>query len=259
VIPCQFYQAEAFSQGVAKVYYDDHRWRYLTVTGEPVSSYIFETNRVLRFSEGLAASSIEGEFDDIGYIDEVGRVIIPAQFEIARPFSEGLAAVAIANRWGYVNKMGMVAIPLQFEQAEEFVQGVAKVYTDAHHWRYIDRSGQPVSPYVFDDSTRLQFSGGLSAVQLDGKYGYIDTKGRMVIAPRFEAAGSFAEGLAAVQIGDRWGYINSLGQVVIQPQFNSADAFVRGRARVKLKTKGLGSLLMQEVSRYIDTTGKFVN
>ena len=39
-------------------------------------------------------------------------------------FREGLAAVAINNKWGFINKQGIVVIPLQFDAALLFNEGL---------------------------------------------------------------------------------------------------------------------------------------
>jgi hypothetical protein len=45
----------------------------------------------------------------------------------------------------------------------------------------------------------------------DGKYGYIDKTGKIVIKPQFDFAESFSEGLAWVSISGKDGYINKTG------------------------------------------------
>ena len=52
------------------------------------------------------------------------------------------------------------------------------------------------------------FSEGVAAVQIKGKWGYINATGKLVIPAKFDNAGRFSEGLARVQVGDRWGYIS---------------------------------------------------
>src|SRR5882762_8075332 len=42
-------------------------------------------------------------------------------------------------------------------------------------------------------------------------WGFIDNRGKAVIAPRFEAALPYSEGLAAVKREGRWGYIDRNG------------------------------------------------
>jgi hypothetical protein len=73
--------------------------------------------------------------------------------------------------------------------------------------------------------------------------GYIDTKGRVAIKPRFgvpkpEAEiGSFSEGLAAVLIGGKAGFIDFKGNVIIKAAFppwkTSAPRFLAGAAQVE--------------------------
>ena len=53
--------------------------------------------------------------------------------------------------------------------------------------------------------------------------------------PQFENAVSFSEGLAAVRIDGKWGFIDRRANLVIAPKFLSAGAFKHGRANVKVQ------------------------
>lgn len=47
-----------------------------------------------------------------------------------------------------------------------------------------------------------------------GKYGFIDTSGRVIIKPQFEGAYPSSEGLATVSLGkEKWGFIDTTGKV----------------------------------------------
>ena len=81
------------------------------------------------------------------------------------------------------------------------------------------------------------FSGGMAAVSLNGKYGYIDETGSEVIPCRYDAAGRFSEGLATVKLHGKWGYIDKTGGEVIPCQYDSAGTFHEGLAAVQLKGK----------------------
>jgi len=97
----------------------------------------------------------------------------------------------------------------------------------------------------------------LFGVEVDGKYGFINDKGSLVIPAQFDGIGSdFSEGLAAVCIGrcafvkdgkthpepsgsveeqvwqGRWGYIDKTGRFAINPQFSKARTFSHGFAAV---------------------------
>ncbi|MDD1428759.1 WG repeat-containing protein [Dolichospermum sp. ST_sed9] len=47
----------------------------------------------------------------------------------------------------------------------------------------------------------------------------------------------FSEGLAAVNKVGKWGYINTSGKVVIPYQFDDVDSFQEGLANVKINGK----------------------
>jgi hypothetical protein len=78
---------------------------------------------------------------------------------------------------------------------------------------FIDNTGKIVIPIRFISTKG--FSEGYSAVWLDGKWGYINRAGKMVIAPQFEDANNFSEGYAAVKIKEKWGYIDTAGNSVL--------------------------------------------
>ncbi|MBP5515767.1 MAG: TonB family protein [Bacteroidales bacterium] len=89
----------------------------------------------------------------------------------------------------------------------------------------------------------------LFPVRINGKYGYIDKTGNIVIKPQFDGAGGFNDGLAPIKVGDKWGYINTTGKIAIKPQYKFAWVFSEGLAVVQNQITEWG---------YIDKTGKIV-
>src|SRR5262245_32511035 len=65
-------------------------------------------------------------------------------------------------------------------------------------------------------------------VVMNGRYGYIDQGGKIVVPAQFQEAGHFDEGMAPVQLGGRWGYADKAGKLLIAPQFDVADPFSDG-------------------------------
>jgi hypothetical protein len=97
---------------------------------------------------------------------------------------------------------------------------------------YIDKKGKLVLKAEFGGASR--FSQGLAAVQLrkGDRVGYIDETGTLVIPTQFELADPFSEGCAAVMKGRKWGYIDRTGQIVIPITFAAAELFTEGAAAV---------------------------
>ena len=75
------------------------------------------------------------------------RFQIPLQFEFAKDFSEGVAAVKVGGKFGYNDKAGKIVINPQFDDAGEFSGGLAWVLV-AGKQGYIDKDGK----YVWNPS-----------------------------------------------------------------------------------------------------------
>ena len=79
---------------------------------------------------------------------------------------------------------------------------------------YIDRSGK----IAIDTSNYTpvgDFSNGLACVCKDEKYGYINTKGKIVIYFKLDFADLFSEGVALVNKDGKKQFINKNGETVI--------------------------------------------
>jgi len=81
-----------------------------------------------------------------------------------------------------------------------------------------------------------EFSEGLVAVKINGKWGYMDKKGNIVIDCLYESAGEFSEGLVAVQKDGKYGYINNNGDVVVDFKYRTANSFEFGYAVIRSGT-----------------------
>jgi hypothetical protein len=76
---------------------------------------------------------------------------------------------------------------------------------------------------------------GLRAIKKDNRYGFVDSRGRLRIANRYEDIRSFSGSLAAVMIRGKWGFINHADQIAIQPVYDQVGQFENGFAVVKQK------------------------
>ncbi|MBR3625350.1 MAG: WG repeat-containing protein [Bacteroidaceae bacterium] len=70
-------------------------------------------------------------------------------------------------------------------------------------------------------------------IEHNGKYGFTDANGEIVIPCIWKYAYNFSDGLAAVQNDDEeWGYIDDSGNLTIPCQYEYAGDFVEGLATV---------------------------
>ena len=287
----------------------DDKWGYFDQTGKIVITPRFIGGK--EFHDGRAWVVVENGTghrpvdQSVNMIDEDGKIIVAYKswhIDI-EDFSGGLAAVAEDHHtYGFVDKSGSVAIPFQFGSVSKFSEGVCQVGVGGSREMkngFIDVNGKylfnprPVNMTSFseglaaysegedfyqdsDDSTvsskegrcgfinkegeivikpqfffAAEFSDGMALVSVDSeikKNGYIDKTGKMVIKPRFAHCGLFHEGLAPVEIGNTYGFMDKTGTVVIKPEFDSAIGF----------SEDMGIIRIGDSYGYIDRKGKIV-
>lgn len=100
---------------------------------------------------------------------------------------------------------------------------------------YIDKTGRLVIPPQFDYA--LDFSEDLAPVTTNDGWGYIDKSGKYIITTQCVWVSYFSEGLAVVELGDKFGYINKSGKYIVTPQFEWPRDFSNGLAMVVLGHK----------------------
>lgn len=89
---------------------------------------------------------------------------------------------------------------------------------------YVDRDTEKeIIPKRFERA--MLFSEGLAPVRLDGRFGFIDRSGNVVIKPAFDLAGRFHRGQAEVIVQGKAGVIDRSGKFVIEPGFSRAVPF----------------------------------
>ena len=263
VIQPQYSCAWHFSEGLAPIL-QSGKWGYIDKSGQVVIKPAFEMAGF--FSGGLAlVKTKKGEYE---YIDKSGRSVITktrnrlfdsdgdpiffrrAKFSSASDFHDGLARARCFKNEGFIDKTGMFLRVKGHRAHGDFSGGRAVVIScntsNNNKYGYIDSKMRVVINPIFDGAG--DFHDGLAVVKRSGKCGFIDGLGNVIIPFLFDEASSFHEGLAAVKVNGLIGYVNGNGSVVVSPQFKSARDFSEGLAAVKYNG----------IWRFIDNTGAFV-
>lgn len=224
-----------------KVYYIDSE-------GQKYMESKQKLEKAYSFSEGASVCQIEGNYR---YLNSMDGLVLEA-YEDATLFRNGIAAVKKANKWSIINKQGKPITSQTYQSVlvdEEHIcsnQGVVFAGEESEY-KMINLEGEEVSTQVYEDAKPF-FEENITAVKIDGKWGFVTNEGEMVIEPQYEDARTFGGGLAAVKKDGKWGFITRKNVMVIEPQFEDARSFsTNGIAPVK--TEGLWgyiSLLVKE-------------
>ncbi|MGI4872803.1 MAG: WG repeat-containing protein [Janthinobacterium lividum] len=74
----------------------------------------------------------------------------------------------------------------------------------------------------------------LFPIVVQGRWGFIDSTGAVIIAPHFAQVQPFSEGLAPAREGEFYGYIDYTGRFVLPPRYTYANSFQGNFALVSL-------------------------
>ena len=207
---------------------DNGNYGYKDKAGRIVIPAKFES--AWEFSEGLARVRSN---DKCGFIDKTGRLVIPAIYDEAWGFSEGLAPVATGGKYGFINRRGEMVIAPKYDSTYGFKKGLATVQI-GDNYGLINKEGRTVLPVKY---RWIHFTEGMGRVGYNDKFGFVDQTGSFVIPLQYEDADFFSEGLAAVKKDGKWGYINRAGIMVIPAKYTTATHFTDGEAVVTNKGK----------------------
>jgi len=116
----------------------------------------------------------------------------------------------------------------------DFSGGLASVLQNGK-WGFIDKNGKVVIPLIYEEA--LYFEEGLGSVKQNGKYGFVDRNGTIVIPTVYDKFEPFSEGLVAVSKDGKYGYLDKNGKAVVPLIFEDASTFRNGTAQIKINGK----------------------
>lgn len=132
---------------------------------------------------------------------------------------DGIIIVKRDGKYGCINLKGEEVIPCIYSQIDSFSDGYALVEkTDADNnqlqYFFIDNKGTRYLPFPSDYLSPSVHDGLIIAID-NGKYGYFDVNGRIVIPCIYDYAEEFKDGIAKVELNGKWGLINTKGKFII--------------------------------------------
>ena len=158
-----------------------------------------------------------------------GKLVTRAKSEMQKKWP---APVRILknNKYGYAIN-GKTVIKADYEFASEFSEGLARVGKNGKYG-FINEKGKVVVPIQYVAASNFNY--GLAVVKTaDNKSFFIDKMGKPFSENIYQDAKSFSEGLAAVQDQYyKYGFINSQGEVVIPNEYSAVSWFKEGIAAV---------------------------
>jgi hypothetical protein len=254
-------------------FFDEGKWGLVKEDGSLLTETSFDS--IDDFSDGRA--KFKNSSGQYGYFDVQGKIVVPAKFDEAERFHEGLAAVKLNGRWGYINHTGQVIFPFKLFYAGPFSNKRAFISTGKTRdgklqYGVIDNYGNFIFKEMFDYYSK--FIDGVALVNSKENH-YVSTfllkeNGEIKEVKNVYAVeySQYSNGLIPViSIKPNWildtldrllsesrstplsyGFIDKNGEFLIQPRFLDASQFKSCVASVK----------SDDVWGLIDTKGDFI-
>lgn len=204
-----------------------------------------EQKRVYRFFTAIPKN------DKWAIADKNEKLQAPFLFDDIRPWGEHLIRVKVGEKYGLLNAKGKILLPIIYDKINNTV--VCKCPSE-FPFSIISKNGQTglirsdgkiVVPIWYQD---VKYSGvtdvGLWAVQLYGKWGFVNNKNQIVVPFELDEVTSFKDRIVTSVIkNEKWYLIDTKGQFVSKGYdriFFDEDGihFKEGEHRGKLSEKG---------------------
>lgn len=214
---------------------EDIRWTYIPRVTSGTYSENINGYMINIYPVGGDDIAVYGVYPDVwsnegiryGYIGYDGTFFTQAYFEEAKPFVDGVAEVKIRGEWKklkkedfkkYMNDPAGVLSPDNYEIG-------SVIFTMEHIAKSMSGTGNEVTEkgYWLTRGNGGELIAFLNT--LTGKYGFVDSAGKMVVAPIYDSFHNIdptADGLIAVRRDDGkndkdsgWGFIDMNGEEVI--------------------------------------------
>ncbi len=239
-----------------------------------VESVVVNRNYTRLFKNKIAVRSYVNGKSVLAVFNKKGDLVFRGNFKSIYPLSEGNAIVSVdcdsnkpyVNCYTLINEQGEFLKKRKFASIAQYMKGLY-IVQDSKSFKYgiIDEQGDLLFPlinlslispqafHVFPDSPTL-----IPASDKNGKSGFIDEKGNVIIDFQYDGRSAFSEGLAFLKKNDRTVHcIDEKGNVIfeIKPEYNanwgSANAydpfptgiFQNGLATIHMKIQGHNKLV----------------
>lgn len=179
--------------------YRNNKYGFVDINGKEVvpCKYSLAENNILFLNDGsvndgsakVAITDRYG-FAKYGYVNMNGEEFIPCIYDDCQLASkDGIAIVSDSGKYSCFDIAKGKVISAQYSKIEYFSGGMARVSNETPNYEfkfgYIDKTGKEIIPCQFDYA-ELDSTKGLIKVSKNGKYGYYDTNGKLVVDFTYE-------------------------------------------------------------------------
>jgi len=185
------------------------KYGFIDSTGKVIVPIIYD-NAEWFLGKNFTIVQKDGKY---GTVDKNGKTIIPLTYSyIGSNFHENVEVFMKNNLYGFVESNGNEIIKEQYENAKPFKNGFAAVKLN-NKWGIISKTNDIIIPFMYENATVS--SNGLFEIQLNGQWNYLTQNNEFIFSTWFSKTKEFKNGFAEVSFdsGNTWTYIDNHGNI----------------------------------------------
>jgi hypothetical protein len=212
VVPVIYDLVHIFWEGLAAVKLNG-KYGFVDMKGKVKIPLIYD--HAWRFEGGKAIVMLNKKET---LINSQGMELFPFKYDNVYPLSDGWVQVWLNKKIGFVDILGKVLITPKYDSVIYLVSGGKKMFLGGNGY-YFSKDGKPMmNVYDWIGDTDDE---GRASVYLNGKYGRIDQKGKVILPLIYDNLMPGDNGMTGICKKDKWGFVNDEGRQVIPVQFDS--------------------------------------
>ena len=216
IISIIYDQVDDFSDGFAGVELNK-KWGFIDYKGKLVIPTIYDSTS--EFKNGLVKVSINNKW---GVVNKKGEIIIPIIFEDITEGQDYLNysshivsySVTLNKKIGFINRFGKSISLIKYDEVFHLSDNISLVISN-QKYGLINRESGFETVSLENDFIYPEINEGLIRVIRNGKKGFVDLNGKIIIPIIYDEINKFSEGLAAVVLNNEFFFINKKNEKVL--------------------------------------------
>lgn len=226
VIPFLYRYPRSFTEGYAFVEIDKDKWAYIDKRGNNITPWEDSFTGYNFFVDGLAQIKRDGKF---GYIDNSGKTVIPCIFDHGSFFYGEYAIVQNDSKYGVINRTGNYVVAPKYKYINRIEDSYVFVQNDNNKKGVIDVFGNQIIPFDYSSigyaGDSIFIIGISDKLGLNRQYGFTHANGSIIWEIELEKAYGYKMGLASVKKNGKWGFIDKRGKLIIPFKYDDSRDF----------------------------------
>lgn len=191
ITPAIYSSLSHFNEGVAIVTNSEGKYGAIDINGKEVMPFKYE----YLFYEANENQYLFIENEKYGLI-QGGKIIIPAQYESLSFLKDGFAIFGKGEKYGLIDSNNKVIVPAKFDHITDYSDELFVVAKDEIYSLYRIKDAKLITTDY--DYISLITDSALFSVNKNGKEGFINKEGKVIIPIKYVYATPFVDGKAYV-------------------------------------------------------------